>query len=321
MILIIAADWDPTAIEIARRIRQRGGDFALLDPQRAPGAVQFAVSAGDAFHTEVRTGGRTIDLDTVTAVWSWHPDPPDLAGVVADDRARELVQAEWKSFLDGVWHATGCRWVNRVAASRRAACKPLQLRVAGEIGFSVPDTVITNDPATVFAFHDRHRGRIIQKTLASQMWEQPDGGWAVVYTRETTRADLRNPSALAVCPVIYQENLRKLYDIRVTVVGDRVLACEIHSQLSERSRQDFRRYDLANTPYLQHALPAEVEDLCRALLRRLDLTYGAIDLVLTPEHEYVFLEVNPSGQFGWVEQLTGLPIAEALTDHLVGVAA
>ena len=52
------------------------------------------------------------------------------------------------------------------------------------------------------------------------------------------------------------------------------------------------------------------------LVRRLGLHYGTIDMVLTPDGRYVFLEINPNGQYLWIEKQSGLPITEAVCDLL-----
>jgi glutathione synthase/RimK-type ligase-like ATP-grasp enzyme len=97
-------------------------------------------------------------------------------------------------------------------------------------------------------------------------------------------------------------------------------AAEIHSQESNHTRHDCRRYDWYQTTYRPHALPREVERHCRQLVERLDLCYGAIDLILTPDGRYVFLEINPNGQYLWIEQATGLPISEAVGELLMAGA-
>jgi glutathione synthase/RimK-type ligase-like ATP-grasp enzyme len=105
-------------------------------------------------------------------------------------------------------------------------------------------------------------------------------------------------------------------EIRVTVVDERVFAAEIHSQVPRPTQHDWRRYDPFSTPVHPHPLPAAEAERCARLLRRLGLRYGAIDLVLTPEGQYVFLELNSNGQYLWVERRTRLPISEAIAELL-----
>ena len=120
-----------------------------------------------------------------------------------------------------------------------------------------------------------------------------------------------------ICPFILQRYVKKRLEIRVTVVGTDVFAAEIHSQTSKRTEVDWRRYNHSITPYLIHALPEHVAQCCLALVDAMGLHFGAIDLILTPDDRYVFLEINPNGQYGWIEYLTGLPITQRLARLLV----
>ena len=109
----------------------------------------------------------------------------------------------------------------------------------------------------------------------------------------------------------------KRLELRITVVGQRVFAAEIHSQQSNHTRYDYRHYDDNSTRYQPHTLPAEVAQRCLHLVARLGLYYGAIDMILTPDGRYVFLEINPNGQYLWIEQATRLPISDAICDLLL----
>lgn len=103
------------------------------------------------------------------------------------------------------------------------------------------------------------------------------------------------------------------------MVGDKVFACEIHSQENQRTIDDWRHYnfdDLKDVKHLVHKLPSEVQDKCIRMADHFGLNFATFDLVLTPDGKYVFLEMNPNGQWLWIEDLTGLPISEAITDLL-----
>lgn len=100
------------------------------------------------------------------------------------------------------------------------------------------------------------------------------------------------------------------------VIGDHVLSCRIDSQASEMTAVDWRHYDFENVEHVQVALPHDAKDKLRQFMRAIDLRYGAIDLIETPDGDFVFLEVNPSGQWGWIADFAGLPIPSAVADML-----
>ncbi|HMW02377.1 MAG TPA: ATP-dependent carboxylate-amine ligase, partial [Acidobacteriota bacterium] len=123
--------------------------------------------------------------------------------------------------------------------------------------------------------------------------------------------------AVTHAPCLFQEYIPKKVELRITVVGRKIFAAEIHSQQSQRSKDDWRRYDIANTPYLKHRLPEAIKIKCQQLVRELGLVFGCIDMIVTPDNRYVFLEINPNGQWGWIEELTQLPICANLAEMLI----
>jgi glutathione synthase/RimK-type ligase-like ATP-grasp enzyme len=191
--------------------------------------------------------------------------------------------------------------------------------VAGELGFELPPTLVTTNAAALLDFHRRHDGRIISKVAGPTLgrFYGPDVGR---YTEPVTTRDIGYFDAVRFAPAIYQACVDKRVELRITVVGERVFPVEIHSQDAARTRGDWRRYDLGLTPHRLHALPEALTRRCVQLVRRLGLAYGAIDMILTPEDRYVFIEINPNGQFLWIEQLVRAGIGEAIADCLAAYA-
>ena len=192
----------------------------------------------------------------------------------------------------------------------------MQLKRAGALGFELPPTVVTNCPEDVLALHREHGGKIVSKQ-AAKAFSSTLGDHMIRYTELVSPRDLAHIDAIAHCPMIFQGYVPKLVELRVTVVGQQVFAAEIHSQTTNHTRHDWRRYDHGQTPHLPHELPRDVERRCVRLVEQLGLQYGAIDLVLTPDGRYVFLEINPNGQYLWIEDETGLPITDAICDLLL----
>ena len=194
-------------------------------------------------------------------------------------------------------------WINHPVASRHADNKLVQLIAAREVGFQVPETLMTNDFSRVRAFYEKNKGNVIFKTFRPASWRCQDGSITHVCTTPIHAEHLLDEEAIRACPGIYQPKLDKLYELRVTVVGGNVLAAAIDSQIA-RPSMDWR-YDFpsATLPLKATTLPNEVSERCVALCRKLNIVYGAIDIVVSREGDYVFLEINESGQFLWVEQL------------------
>jgi glutathione synthase/RimK-type ligase-like ATP-grasp enzyme len=231
---------------------------------------------------------------------------------------RAFAGREWSAAMPGVWQTPSATWVNPMGASLAASDKLGQLRHAAALGFSVPRTLVTNDPVEAQAFCAAAAGSVLAKPLHSHGLRRRGQRFGVFSQRlEARHLDLLD--SLPSSPCIFQQYVDKRVEVRVTVVGKQIFAAEIHSQDVERARVDFRRATGA-VPVLAHDLPAEVAERCRRLTALLGLAYAALDLILTPAGEYVFLELNERGTWRFIEERTGLRITAAVADLLLETA-
>jgi glutathione synthase/RimK-type ligase-like ATP-grasp enzyme len=198
------------------------------------------------------------------------------------------------------------RWMNPPARDDVAGRKLLQLRLAREVGLAIPRTLVTSDPDEARRFLDRP-GATVFKTFSCthEVWRE---------TRLVGPAEREALDSVRLAPVIFQEYVAADADLRVTVVGERVFAAAIHSAETDYP-VDFRM-SLGQARVEAVELPGDVEARLLELMRRLGICYGAFDLRRTPAGEHVFLEVNTAGEFLFVEERTGQPIAEAVAGWL-----
>jgi len=149
-----------------------------------------------------------------------------------------------------------------------------------------------------------------------------EGKELVVFTNPVKPEDLEDLSGLRLCPATFQESLPKSLEIRATVVGQRVMSAAVDSQVSTRATHDWRRDGLRMLQdWKPYQLPLEVEEKLLRLMDYFSLNYGAVDIILTPDGKHVFLELNPCGEFFWLERSPGLPVSDAIADVLLGHAA
>jgi glutathione synthase/RimK-type ligase-like ATP-grasp enzyme len=324
MILVLSLADDPVAREGERRLRARGADVLLFDSRTLPESAQLHLgwdAQGVRHGHLISAEGRAVDLSSIRAVWHRRA----MAGrpsAIRDPMHRKFVEEETDRVLWYLWSALEVPFLPApLPVLRKTQEKLLQLDLAGRLGFAIPPTLVTNDPGEVLAFLRRHSHRCITKHLSSSsMTEAGMDATFMRFTEPITHRDMAAVSAVRLCPTFVQAYVDKRLELRVTVVGERVFAAEIHSQTSAHSRYDWRKYDHSRTPYFVHRLPREVEERCLRLTHALGLRYGALDLILTPDGRYVFLEINPAGEYQWVEARTGLPITDAICDLLVSLA-
>ena len=317
MILVLTKPGDVHADRVEAVLRERGARFARFDPGEV-GASRVVLEHGaHSARTRIATPAGTIDLAEVTVVWLRRPTEPRASEAIADPAMRRYIALELELLLDGMWQGLDCAWLpGRHADLRRADHKLAQLQLAAGLGFRVPPSLITNDPAELVRFYEEHGGQLISKLASPAVfWTEPR--IAVRYTRPVELADLGYAATmLRHAPMLFQPRIAKALELRVTVVGDRVFAAAIDSQRNPRTAVDSRG-DFTRTHYEAHALPPAVEARCRALTERSGLGFATIDLIVEPDGDHVFLELNPSGQYLWIEERTGLPISEAIAELLI----
>jgi glutathione synthase/RimK-type ligase-like ATP-grasp enzyme len=319
MILILTQPLDPHADLVTEKLRDRGADFVRFHPEDFPSraSISLQYSASGRLGSALCLCDRPIDLDALEAVWYRRPRDPVAHEEITDTPTRQAIAEECEPFVQDVWNSLGCRWVPApVAVFRRAQFKASQLKVAANLGFEIPPTLITNNPVDFLEFYRRHGGRIVSKRVGFAFFSTK-GAPFVRFTEVVSRRDVGYAGAVRYCPTIFQAYVPKRVELRITVVGRRAFAAEIHSQASNRTRHDWRRYDLRTTPHRPHELPPDVARRCVLLVRRLGLCFGTMDMVLTPDGRYVFLEINPNGQYLWIEHAAGLPISDAICDLLM----
>jgi glutathione synthase/RimK-type ligase-like ATP-grasp enzyme len=321
MILILSQPDDGHAAVVTKLLERRSAPYAWIDPGAftAEAEVSASLSPGREIRRTWHGRERHVDLDAVSVAWYRRPTPVQADGRLSDEECRGYATTEKRAVLGDLWESLPCRWIpGPPSVLRRAELKLFQLTVARALGFELPPTLITSSPRDFFAFYREHDGRVISKLPSSGAFiNGPLGHRFRRFTEPVRHRDLAHAESLRTSPMIFQAYVEKRLELRVTVVGDRIFAAAIHSQATRQTRLDWRRYDPSHTPYTPFEIPPALAAQCVALLRRLGLSYGAVDLILTPDERFVFLEINPNGQFLWVERATGLPISEAICDALV----
>lgn len=309
MIFIVSGLEDVHAQAVLTALARDGADAAVVDMRAFPRDAALALGFGGADDDRTLTlGGRTHDLRAVRAVWWRRPQPYGVDPAVTDPAAHNFVVHECHEAVEGLWRSLDATWINDPARDEAAARKVWQLDVARACGLSIPRTLVTNDPARARAFAEATG---VERTIY-KAFQGTEEAWRE--TRLLRRGELDQIDLVRHAPVIFQEYVPADADLRVTVVGERLFPAAIRSR-ADAYPVDFRM-DMGGARIEPCVLPAAVEHGLRRLMTRLGLVYGAIDLRRTPEGEHVFLEINPAGQWLFIEDQTGQPIASALAERL-----
>jgi len=318
MIVVISHPGDPHAMRVIELLERDGADVLLLDLSHLPGRASITVDFDDCACGRPRLryqapDGLDRDLATTGAVWWRRPQAVDLA-TITDPYLHMFTAGEWNEAVQGLWQLIDAPWMNPPARDEVASRKLLQLQLARELGLAIPRTLVTSDPDEARRFIDRPGdAATVFKTFSCthQVWRE---------TRLVGEPEREALDSVRLAPVIFQEYVPAEVDLRVTVVGTQVFAAAIHSADTDYP-VDFRM-SLGQAQVEAVDLPEAVSGRLLELMERLGIVYGAFDLRRTPEGEHVFLEVNTAGEFLFIEERTGQPIAEAVAGWLAaGVSA
>jgi glutathione synthase/RimK-type ligase-like ATP-grasp enzyme len=311
VLLLVTNRNDLTADWLIIELERRGTPYLRFNTEDYPSAVRLRWQEDG--RAALRIAGVDHPLGRFAAVWYRRPVPPTVAS--EDQAVADWASREAKDALDAVWRTHDALWVNHPEKNLRAGSKPEQLLVARRLGFEVPASLVTNDLGEATAFARRHR-RLVCKALVDGLVETVNGPDRLLWTSEVAEGDLADLSDFGPEPYFFQELVPKSCDVRVTVIGDDVFGVRIASQNQAATRLDWRRGPTAELAHEVESLPRELAARCRTLVEHYGLLFGAIDLGRRPDGGYTFFELNPNGQWAWLEHRTGLPLRSRLADLL-----
>lgn len=312
-VLLLTNKEDVTIDFVVKELKQQGVHFYRLNTEDICKTVSFCFDFMDnrfILHDSVLK--TDIDLLSFTSVYYRRPELPSYDDSGLTNGEQLFLRTEIYYLLEGLYKILGDKiWLNKVFNIRESENKLYQLMIAKELGFLTPQSLVTNQPKEFYSFAETHEciikpihnGRVLDE-------EKPQ----VVFTSKLTER------SFADCEICYsanylQECIKKKSDVRVTIVDEEVFAVSIDSQNNPDTIIDWRQgqHILNHTPI---TLPKEVDYKCKALMKKLNLRYGAIDFIQDVYDNLIFLEINPNGQWAWVEHLTGLPISKAIVKAL-----
>jgi glutathione synthase/RimK-type ligase-like ATP-grasp enzyme len=315
-ILILSHPTDGHAHAVAEALQWKGAGTVLWQTADFPTRSAESLLITETCRS-LRVHGPAIELESphFDSVWCRRPslwvDPNEL-----HPSDLQFAEVECQYFRKALYRliAPGAFWVNPLNA-QATDNKAIQQAFARQVGFRTPDTLYSNDPEAIRSFIRAHNGRIIYKPFRGVAWQQDDTYW-IPYSSVLTEERLVEDLLLRLTPGIYQALVPKHYELRITVMGHSLFTARILSQLTECGRIDWRKAgdEVSMEP---GDIPPHLADLCLKLMNSLGLVFGCFDFIVTPEGEHVFLELNPAGQFLFVERLTGLPLLDAFCDFLI----
>jgi len=317
-ILLVSHSGDFYTIDrVAAALRRAGLRARRLDTDLFPTRIRMGMALGrsESQSLLVLPDGTVSDPARIAAVWMRRVFPPHLpedTDPLLAPGCREESSAALIGFLGQLEHA---RFIDPPAAVLAAGDKMRQLRCALRHGLRIPATLVSNDPAQVKQFFAACDGRVIAKmlhALSHSMGRAP----LSVPTSEVRQEDLTHLDSLSLSPMVFQERIDKGLELRVAYVSGQCFVGGIDASGSRDGRTDWRWAQPQECGWQKAQLPDEEQRKLNKLMQSLGLRFGAVDYIRTPRNDHVFLEVNPAGEWGMLEQSLGLPISDAIAREL-----
>jgi MvdD family ATP-grasp ribosomal peptide maturase len=291
-----------------------------LDTDRFPTEVKIDLYSDDQKAGIITDGEQQLELSEVSSVWYRRMRQGQKLPNDMDSQFREASLKECRLSLRGMIASLPGFHLDPITNVDRTNHKQLQLQVARQLGLLIPGTLTSNNPEAVKQFAQEFKATgIVTKMLSQFAIYDENKQEMVVFTSPVTDEDLDNLEGLQFCPMTFQENIPKALELRITIVGKQLFTAAINSQQLEGATYDWRKEGRAlHQQWQAYDLPQIIEKQLLELMTYFGLNYGAIDMIVTPDKRYIFLEINPVGEFFWLELYPPhFPISQAIAEILV----
>jgi glutathione synthase/RimK-type ligase-like ATP-grasp enzyme len=313
-VLIVTNDHDEHADAVIVELNKRDVPVFRFHPEDFPHACSVSIEIQDGRITgELRTADHRVAFDDICAAWYRRSRNLHMGGVSrTSEKLDDYVKAQSTATVVAVCASLQTLWVSHPFKLRQGEVKARQLAEASRAGLKIPHTLISNDPdqaaAFVGALGDTECA--IKPLIAIGVTDEQ--GYRLPLT--TTLPPGYSLDSIALAPTMLQPYVDKAFELRCVVMGHNIFCARLDSQADEKSRVDWRGGDPHHEVF---ALPEDVEASIHRLLDSFGLNFASLDMIVTPEGEYVFLELNPNGQWLWLEYELGLPLVSSMADLLM----
>jgi ATP-GRASP peptide maturase of grasp-with-spasm system len=304
MILILSQNLDLSTSHVIDWIESFGEKVCRVNETDFFDSICF-ISNNSGFKINLRGKYKEINSDEIKAFWYRRGQikikhPKGLLDV-EDSNLTNWYKTEVQYVKNTIYdslkhiHHVGCISNNRIN-------KNGVLIKARKNGLSIPETIITNRKKDFLNFKQNSKKDVITKGIKENFTELKDGTHSNHYTQIIKKEDIQSmPETFGYS--LFQFYEEKKFELRIFYLGGRFYSMAIFSQSNEQTKVDFRRYDKAKpNRTVPFSLPKKIEERLNSLMIELNLKSGSIDMIVNKENEYIFLEVNPVGQFGQVSR-------------------
>lgn len=316
-VLVVSTALDASTDEVVARLQGNGVRTTRLDTEHYPFGSLLTSVLDTSTQPWLEATLDGASMRDITSIWYRRIRSPERPSSM-NPGVYDFCLRESRSALLGTLLSLSRRVMSPPERVWAAEHKLFQLATAKSVGLRIPETVVTNDAERIRTAFHHFNGQMIAKPVRTGY---VDYGFEqhAIYTSQVLEEHIEDLAGAHLSPSIFQPLIPKQSDVRATFVGDSLFVAEIDSQSDPAAIVDWRKTENPALPHQVAALPPLVEERSRVLMQQLGLVFGALDFIRTPEGEWVFLEVNPNGQWLWLDDMLNLGITEAITSWLTQV--
>ena len=229
-----------TVDRVAQALSKRGAFPFRLDTDQFPLELQLSARLTNlGFAHQITYRDRSISSEQVKAVWMRRLWKPKMSQKL-DPRFQQASLRESMATLDGFLDSLRkARWVDNLQRIREAENKLQQLRIATEVGLAIPRTLVTNEPIEMRRFFQELEGKMVAKLLTPISYGMEHSS-LFLYTSAVQEQDLEEAETLRYCPMVFQEEIPKLRELRVIYVANNLFVGALDASRYALKTMDWR---------------------------------------------------------------------------------
>lgn len=315
MIAIFTHRRGTEADRVIRHLRTQGFDPVRINMGTAEAEATLAIT-NSRIHGLIECDGRSINPTEIRVAWLHQPPPlqAKTTAPIAEIAAESSRLRMWEAILGLV---TDERWITTPPHVARAGSKAVQYMRAVDIGLPIPQTILSNAPSSI---RPAVPALPLMKFLGdtSRLWSVDDEGYSTL-TVETSLANV-DDDMIRRAPAIYQARVVSASEVRVVAIATAagtegsVFAA---SAIKPAGIADIRSVENGLARYTPCGLPGDVRSRLFRLLRALNVGFCSADLIVTPEGEHVFVDLNATGAWWWIDDLYEGAVTRSIAQTLV----
>lgn len=255
-------------------------------------------------------------LSQLNSIWYRRPTRPKAKKGNVNEKFVPLVEDEMRELLHNFYRISNCKILPHPKYNNEADFKLLQLKVAKNLGFKIPFTLISNTVNWEKLLPNSIKNYCVKSIGAYHWIDKNDTEYSLRSSKVSVDLLKKHSNDFRLCPTLIQEYIEKKYEWRITVVDKEIFACRLDSQVIEEAKEDWRIADVGKIPHEICEINDSLKNNILRYLEYFNLPFGAFDFIEDKNGEFYFLECNPNGQWLWIEIMTKAKISNSIAKYL-----